>query len=127
MSKLNTLLQFLLLFAAVTTTWFWNTDYGWYLRFDRPDITTQTHILWRASQYTVGCTTLYSGLSYLWTKNAVTFKNLSGARAMQIVINGRIVLGTSFLICLSLSFLLDAAGTTFKQADAQVAGPARES
>ena len=119
MSKVNTLLQFALLFAAVTATWFWNTDYGWYLRFERPDVTTQTHVLWRASQNIVGCTTLYSGLSYLWTKNAVTFKSLSGARAMQIVINGRIVLGTSFLICLLVSFLLDAAKSTVQQAKTQ--------
>lgn len=102
-SKVNTALQLLLIGAAVTAPVFWQSTYGAQILAGDVD----TSAVWLGYQYLVGATTAFSGLSYLWTKNAVTFKNLDGKRAMEIVVRGRAVLGVSFVVCLVVALLLE--------------------
>lgn len=125
-SKVNTALQLFLIGAAVTGPVFWTSSLAPSLNLSY-DGTVET--LWFASQALVGATTAWSGLSYLWTKNAVTFQNLDSKRAMEIVIRGRVILGLSFLGCFVVALLLERQKTETeakkeserRQAEAQTA------
>lgn len=61
-----------------------------------------------AAQIIVASTTIWSGLSYLWTKNAV--KILGDATEPQkkkFLIKGRTIIGASFLSCAGLALYLE--------------------
>lgn len=107
-SKVNTALQLFLIGAAVTGPVFWTSSLASSLNLSYNGTVDN---LWFASQALVGATTAWSGLSYLWTKNAVTFQNLDSKRAMEIVIRGRVILGLSFLGCLVVALFLERQKT----------------
>lgn len=60
------------------------------------------------AQYVVGATTLWSGLSYLYTRNAVTILgNAHEQRKQQILNRGRALIAACFASSLGLAVVLD--------------------
>jgi cardiolipin synthase len=61
-----------------------------------------------AFQYLVAATTVWSGASYLWTKDAVKILGTrSHAEKMQILTRGRMIIGISFLACGGIALALE--------------------
>lgn len=61
-----------------------------------------------AAQVIVASTTVWSGVSYLWTKNAVKILgDGSEQQKRRILIKGRTIIGASFLSCAGLALYLE--------------------
>lgn len=95
-SKFNTFLQLILI--GVTTT--------------LPLVGTGTlggldvHSMARGLQYVVAATTLWSGASYAWIKDAVTILGTDEELKKKQGVRGRAIIGTSFAAVVALAFVL---------------------
>ena len=118
-SKLNTLLQLLLIGAATALPLVTSTTAGaeWATSSLPSSIldvlgdgeSVRVTDLVSASQWLVAGTTVWSGVSYLWTRDVVKIlrKEMSEGEKRRIIVKGRVVLGVSFGVVLLGAVMLD--------------------
>lgn len=106
-SKANTLLQLLLIGAATAMPIAAPAVEATLQSAGLVDAVGGVHGLMTVAQYLVAGTTVWSGASYLYTRNAVTILNGDPDVRRRILTRGRTILGASFASCLALALALE--------------------